>query len=78
MKYIIVGGSPFRSYTGTTTFTALKCLGATNNPTEVEKILKENYDECGGLIAVFDSNTGEYPDDLPESCQFAQIIKKAS
>lgn len=63
-KYLVVGGDPFRGYTGTLTYTGMGIVGQTSNEKEVDKMVSDNYDECGGLISVFsyDEKTGKFVD----------------
>lgn len=61
-RYIIIGGNPITIYTGTTTFTSLKIVGRTNSLKEVDKIIRNKYDECAGLICSIDMETGEMVD----------------
>lgn len=58
-KYIVVGGMPFRGYTGTLSFTGLDVIGQANTAEEVKRIVEEKYDECGGLLLSVDARTGE-------------------
>lgn len=58
-KYSIIGGNPFTMYTGTTTYTSLKCIGLANTEDEVKAILDANYEACGGLLLVIDLETGK-------------------
>lgn len=53
-KYLVVGGSPFTMYTGTTTYNSLRKLGLFNNKEEADKCIKEKWFECAGLIEVFE------------------------
>lgn len=57
MRYVIVGGIPYTSYTGTGTFLGLKVLGSSNSLEEVKKIVDETYDDSGGLHLVIDTTT---------------------
>ena len=50
MKFIVVGGIPFRTYTGTVTYTGLKELGQLKTKEEANKCIEDNFDESGGLI----------------------------
>ena len=59
MKYIVVGGKPFTGYTGTLTYTGLKIVGKTDDAEEASSMCKDNWDECGGLFLVIDTETGE-------------------
>lgn len=56
MTYIVIGGIPVSSFTGTITFSGLEVVGVTEDRKEVEKIVKEKFDECRGLLIVVDSN----------------------
>lgn len=58
-RYIIVGGHPYRSYTGTITFTHLNIVGKTDSKREAEKIVSEKYDDCGGLLVIIDLESGD-------------------
>jgi len=51
-KYVVVGGVPFRNYTGTVTFTSLKEIGQFWDKEEADKAAVDAYDECGGLILI--------------------------
>jgi hypothetical protein len=53
-KYIVVGGNPIKVYTGTQTYTSLKQIDIFDNKEEANKCIKDNYEECGGLIDVFE------------------------
>ena len=53
-KYIVIGGNPFKCYTGTTSFTYLREIGQYYSKKEAENYATEYYDECGGLIQVFE------------------------
>lgn len=64
-KYLIVGGTPFSGYTGTVTYTSLRVVGKANTVQEVETIVENQYDNCGGLFLVIDSETGEPADNVP-------------
>lgn len=61
MKYIIIGADPITIY-GTTTFSNLKCIGFTESKEEVESIVRNNFDDCAGLIKVFNAEIGEVAD----------------
>ena len=50
--YTIIGGNPFTNYTGTTTFTGLRVVGTTEVFQEMEEMVKNNWEECGGLLLV--------------------------
>lgn len=57
-KYIVVGGIPFRGYTGTLSFTGLKVVGGSSSTEEIARIVHDHYDECGGLLLILDAETG--------------------
>jgi len=59
MSYIIVGGNPFRGYTNTMSYTGLHKVALVETYEDARAIYKENYQDCGGLIEVFDTETGE-------------------
>jgi hypothetical protein len=63
-RFLVVGGIPFRSYTGTGTFTGLRLVGATDSQFEVAQLVDDNYDACGGLIDVFDLDNLHLSGDL--------------
>lgn len=52
--YIVVGGTPFRTYTGTTSFTSIKELCRTTNQSEANNVVKDTYEECCGLIHIIE------------------------
>ena len=58
-KYLVIGARkapiyiPFTGYTGTQTYTSLIKIGEYNTIGQAEKAVKENYDDCGGLIGLF-------------------------
>lgn len=58
-RYFVIGGSPFSMYTGTTTFTDLLLLGTFNNFDDAKRCVNEKYEECAGLIQVFDVKLGQ-------------------
>ena len=58
-KYIVVGGNPFRSYTGTEVCTGLRVVDTADSKEECEMIVRTHYEECGGLMLVVDAETGE-------------------
>ncbi len=57
-KYIVVGGNPFRGYTGTLSFTSLNVIGSSSSVEEIKNIVNENFDACGGLFHL-DTETGQ-------------------
>jgi hypothetical protein len=81
-RFLVVGGIPFRSYSqrleaspldathaGTGSFTSLRLVGATDSYSEVQELVDDNYEACGGLIEVFDLDhlSDEVVDDASES-----------
>jgi hypothetical protein len=58
-KYIVVGGNPFRGYTNTLSFTSLNVVGSSSSVEEIKKIVNENFDSCGGLLIIVDTETGQ-------------------
>ena len=58
-NFVVIGGNPFTMYTGTTTYTGLSVIGKTKTIKQAEKLIKKEYDVCGGLFIVIDLNTGE-------------------
>jgi hypothetical protein len=56
MRYIVIGGNPFKCYTGTTTYTGLSVIGTTKTLAKATQIANEAYEKCGGLLIVVDSN----------------------
>ena len=63
-KYITVGGVPFRGYTGTLTFTGLRVIGRSQTLEQVKELVKDQYDEIGGLHLVIDAETGKVVEDI--------------
>lgn len=59
MKYILVGGNPFRMYTGTLTYTGLDVVAKSDSLEEIKKAFNDRYDDCGGLLMIIDTETGE-------------------
>lgn len=56
-RYVVVGGRPYRSYTGTMMHTGLDVLGASDSLEEMEALVKEKFDDCSGLILLIDNET---------------------
>lgn len=54
MKYIVIGGIPIKAYTGTTTFLGLQKIGIYDNKKEAEQAVDDNYNECSGLIDIYE------------------------
>jgi hypothetical protein len=57
-RYIIVGGRPFTMYTGTTTYTGLDIVGTTDTLEDAGLIVREKYEQCGGLIVIINAEAG--------------------
>ena len=57
-RYILVGGNPFRSYTGTGTYTGLTVVGAADTDAEAALVTNEQFERCGGLLLWIDTQTG--------------------
>lgn len=58
-KYMVIGGNPITVYTGTTTFTGIRVVGANLSAEQANELAKDKYDECSGLLLVVNQNTGE-------------------
>jgi len=56
-RYILIGGNPFVGYTGTETFTGLKIANEASTIEEAKKMWETNYEECGGLMLIVDTET---------------------
>ncbi len=63
-RYFVIGGSPFSMYTGTTTFTDLRLLGSFDNICDAETCVNENYEECAGLIQIFEAAVENLQDNV--------------
>lgn len=53
MKYVLVGGNPFRH-----SFTGLRVVASSNDKMEIRKMWDQHYDDCGGLMIIVDTETG--------------------
>lgn len=53
-RFILIGGVPFRGYTGTLTYTELKEVGRVNTKKQLKDLMDKNNDACGGLFHVVD------------------------
>jgi hypothetical protein len=53
-RYVVVGGNPFSSYTGTCTYTSLRKIAIVDSVQEANQVAIDHYDECGGLIGCFE------------------------
>jgi len=51
-KFVVMGALPFRTYTGTVTYTGLRTLGIYDTQEEADARIEECFDEAGGLINV--------------------------
>ena len=58
-KYCVVGGCPFRSYTGTMSFTGLQVVGTCDTDEELRRVIDDAYQDCGGLVMVIDLEIGK-------------------
>lgn len=59
--YTVIGGNPFVDFSGTVTFTGVRIVGKCSTFDEMEKIAKDYYHECAGLILVlFNGEEIEY------------------
>ncbi len=58
-KYVLVGGNPIRSYTGTGTFTGLHVVGHAETLEGIKELFTEKYDQCGGLLVMIELATGQ-------------------
>ena len=58
-KYLVVGGVPFIDYRNSKTFLSIRKVGLASTIEEVEKLVADNYDDCGGVIQVFSTETGD-------------------
>lgn len=58
-RFILIGGNPFRPYTGTTTYTSLKVIGTAHSKEEIRKLYQDNYENCAGLLLVVEAETGK-------------------
>jgi hypothetical protein len=63
MKYHLIGGNPFRGYTGTLTYTGLNVVGTNLTMDEAKKLWDEKYEECGGLGLIVGED-GSTPEEL--------------
>ena len=65
MRFILVGGSPFKSYTGTVSYTGLREVGRYTTKEQADTAFQDHYDECGGLLLIVEASddTAENPDD---------------
>lgn len=59
MRYLVIGGNPFVGYTRTQTYTSLRVVGGNETVEGAEALCQQKYEECGGLLLVVDTVTGE-------------------
>jgi len=52
-KYLVIGGIPYLSHTGTIAYIGLKKFGVYDTLSKANMCMEENYDKCSGLIEVF-------------------------
>ena len=57
-RYLVIGGKPFRCYTGTGTFTGLVEVGKATTVERARALVKANYEACGGLLMIIDLVNG--------------------
>lgn len=58
--YVLIGGNPYRGYTGTMTYTDLGVITKVKTKKEAAEAYRKYYDDCGGLLRIFDSETLEF------------------
>lgn len=58
-RYILVGGDPFRGYTGTVTFTGLTVVGSADTVAEAKALTDDAYEKHSGLLLWIDRETGK-------------------
>lgn len=59
MSYLVVGGNPFTNYKNVIVYTAIRKIGLVETYEEAVKLVEANYEECAGLIEVFNTETGD-------------------
>lgn len=59
MKFALIGGNPFRSHTGTQTYTALRVVATCETEDQLTDLWYSHYEECGGLMLPIDLATGK-------------------
>lgn len=57
-RYVLIGGNPFRGYTGTQTYTSLRVVDSFETEAEANQGWKQHYEDCGGLMLILDTHTG--------------------
>jgi len=58
-RYILVGGVPFREYTGTTSCIGIRVVASAETKKEAKEATYKFSDECGGLLLWIDTQTGQ-------------------
>lgn len=61
-RYVVVGGTPFTGYTGTTSFVSIKPLYFTDDLEEAKAAFEDFYDECAGLLVIIDNEKENMPE----------------
>ena len=59
MRYLLVGGRPFSDLSGTLTFTGIDIIASSDDGEEIKKMVPYQYDVCGGLLLIIDTETGK-------------------
>lgn len=57
-RYLVIGGLPYKSYTGTGTFTGLRVIAYVDDLELAKEQVRQNYEDCSGLIICVDVETG--------------------
>ncbi len=58
-RYMVIGGNPFRGYTGTQTYTAIRVIGLCPTIEDARNLWQASYEDCGGLLLIVDCETGK-------------------
>lgn len=53
-RFVVVGGNPFTGYNGAQMFTGLKVVARASSKELAQDIVRENYEQCGGLLLIID------------------------
>jgi hypothetical protein len=59
MTYMVIGGHPHTSYTGTRTFTGLRIYAKNVSKDDLKAVVDRAYGECAGLVLVVDKDGNE-------------------
>lgn len=54
-KYILIGGNPFTTHNGTTTFTGLRVVGRYETQDDLARAIERHYGPCAGLLIAIDN-----------------------